>query len=212
MRRAPGRSRTAALDRSAPLGHGGSHGVRDLWITAGDGDRADSRLPAAIEHMQDHRPAIDQGQGLAAGEWTPCGRNNDDWFMRAFQWVDGRAISLWCGQLMDAPRRRNHAGALIYTRHRREDEDVTPHDSIEVTRFPPGSGRGHRLLPDRLIGAARPSGTPRQTSDRDQGRETETAAARRRKRHSRRLALLAAADPVVESHVQEALHRLPHGK
>ena len=63
--------------------HGGTakaaHRVSDFRIAAGDGDRADIRLAATIQHVHDHRPAMDVGQRLA---WQPrrrhARRNDND--------------------------------------------------------------------------------------------------------------------------------------
>ncbi len=57
-----------------------AHRVGDLRIAAGHGDRADIRLPPAVQHMHDHRPAMDVGQRLARQpRGGHAGGNDDDW-------------------------------------------------------------------------------------------------------------------------------------
>ena len=58
----------------------GAHRLNDLRIARRDGDGTDSRLPPAIEHMENHRPAGDVRQRLAGqpGGGHPRG-NNDNW-------------------------------------------------------------------------------------------------------------------------------------
>ena len=51
----------------------------DLGFPRGDGEGADSRLPRAVQHMGDHRPAGDLGQRLARQPGgRHAGRDNDD--------------------------------------------------------------------------------------------------------------------------------------
>ena len=57
-----GRQRRIGQDRDAS---GRPYRLGDLGLGAGDGDRADLRLASAVEHVRDHRPAVDVGERLA---------------------------------------------------------------------------------------------------------------------------------------------------
>jgi hypothetical protein len=59
---------------------GSTHRIGDFWIPARHRHWAYSGFPSAVEHMQDHWPAVDFRQRFARqAARRHAGRNDDDW-------------------------------------------------------------------------------------------------------------------------------------